>query len=202
MGDITNLSWQIIIPDDSDWLVVNPMSGTGNTKINVDIVDSRTGSTTTAATISAVCTSCSEYLEPFTLEIIRCIMCDCDDLVVERIFPCGCEDLVIEPIQCGCGSLSIIVTTLSFGYNEVTAKPVEVTNTCPLPIEYIAEPSDTFIHVSMTQNGFNVSMDANPTNSPRNGSIGIKFNNETCHTITINQEGKPCDCNNLTLTQK
>jgi hypothetical protein len=129
-------------------------------------------------------------------------MCECKDLDVVQIFPCDCEDLSVEPIQCCCSSLSIIVTTLSFGYNEATAKPVEVTNTCPLPIEYIAEPSDTFIHVSMTQNGFNVSMDANPTNSPRNGSIGIKFNNETCHTITINQEGKPCDCNNLTLTQK
>lgn len=202
MGDITNLSWQIIIPDDSDWLVVNPMSGTGNTKINVDIVDSKTGSTSTTAVISAVCTSCSEYLEPFTLEIIRCIMCDCDDLVVERIFPCGCEDLVIEPIQCSCDNISLNVESLSFGYNEQTSKGVVVTDTCALPVEYIPVPNKNFIHVTMTQGGFNVSVDPNTSNTPRDGKVEVKFNGITCKTVNINQDGKPCDCNNLTLTQK
>ena len=200
MAGITNIAWEIIIPEGIDWLEISPLRGTGYTRVNVKIVNGSNSSTSTTVTVRS--TNLDGRVEETYFEVIKCITCDCSDLDVVQIFPCDCSDLTIEPIQCSCGDIEISVESLSFGYNEQGAKSVSVTDTCSLPIDYVPVPNGNFIHVSKTQNGIDVTVDANPNNSSRSGSIEIQFNGTKCHTITVNQDGKPCDCNNLTLRQK
>jgi len=207
MEGLTNLSWEIVVSPSQtdmehptiDWLVISPLTGTGNTKISVSIIDGL--NTDTAATVTLWCTSCpSQTYKTFQIE--RCNPCDCYHLELNK-----------EKPYCNCGALSVNPLSLTFEPDGSTQSFTVSINTenCDIREGYTYfvdwEESEYIKSVEQDKTDLDtwkVTMEEN-TGEPRTDKIYIKYgrdehNNELCDKLTINLTQKECcDCKKLIL---
>ena len=107
MAGITNIAWEIIIPEEIDWLEISPLRGTGYTRVNVRIVNGSNPLTSTTVTVRS--TNLDGRVETTEFEVIKCITCDCKDLDIVQIFPCDCKDLdIVQIFPCDCDDLDVV----------------------------------------------------------------------------------------------
>ena len=170
MAEVENLEWEV--SKDKEWIIVNPVSGVGNTQVNITVQPSDiVGETDTAGTVTFICKSCSPQLIK-QVSVTRCAPTQCVPESRSIVY----ADTAVTANACDTN------ISVSLRYAETTKYRGGAAVNCPDNITY-GNVTPSFI------------IPINETNTPVTHTRYYPDINTQGHaTITISQGAGPCNC--------
>lgn len=188
-----------------DWISVNGETdgdaegmGDGTAHIGVTHAKSRTDDTATTVTFIYYDEDTGEEVGRKTVNVCRCVMCDCDSFEI------------LGYKMCSCSYFEIDTSTLTFDWDsDNTSQPEVVSFTtdeeCIKDITAEVDNTEWFdVSVSEAQN--NITVYSNKQNKNTDTITGVitisyKSDGKPCDNKKINlvKKGRPCNCNNFEI---